>query len=78
VAEAVRKRVLGLRSKGLSWSEVADRLNDWRIPAGQAAHAGIRARLAAWRSEAWMSWPVPHLRTGAAALNRPRDETLAT
>jgi len=35
VPEAVRRRVLGLRSRGLSWSEVADRLNDWRIPTGQ-------------------------------------------
>jgi hypothetical protein len=35
VPEAVRTRVLGLRSQGLSWSEVADRLNDWRTPTGQ-------------------------------------------
>jgi hypothetical protein len=35
VPETVRRRVLGLRLKGLSWSEVADQLNAWRIPTGQ-------------------------------------------
>jgi len=35
VAESVRTRVLALRSQGLSWSQVADRLNSWRTPTGQ-------------------------------------------
>jgi hypothetical protein len=35
VPAPVRERVIGLRRRGLSWSQIAAQLNAWRTPTGQ-------------------------------------------